>query len=82
MGTADMSKMDYPDPDEKSWVSPNQFTGMRTSTLEAKLKKLEATLEKIDSGEAEGGGGSPREGLLEQIEDIEAELHRRLVEIS
>lgn len=60
----------------------NQFTGVRTATLEAKLKRLEAALERIDSGEDEGGGGSPREGLLEQIEDIEAELHRRLVEIS
>lgn len=60
----------------------NQFTGMRTAALEAKLRKLEATLAKIDSGEDEGGGGSPREGLLDQIEDIEAELHRRNVEIS
>jgi hypothetical protein len=60
----------------------NQFTSMRTATLEAKLKKLEATVEKITSGEEEGGGGSPLEGLYEQIEEIEAELHRRLVEIS
>jgi hypothetical protein len=29
----------------------NQFTGVRTATLEARLKRLEATLERIDSGE-------------------------------
>ena len=60
----------------------NHFTGMRTSALEAKLRKLEATVAKIHSGEEEGGGGSPLEGLYDQIEDLEAELHRRNVEIS
>lgn len=59
-----------------------QFTGVRTATLESRLKKLETTLERIDNGEADGGGGSPREGMLDQIEEIEAELHRREVEIS
>lgn len=65
-----------------STATLNQFTGMRTVTLEAKLKRLNATVDKITSGEEEGGGGSPLEGLYEQIEDIEAELHRREVEIS
>ena len=60
----------------------NQFTGIRTATLEARLKRLEKTVSKITSGAEEGGGGSPLEGLYEQIEDIEAELHRREVEIS
>jgi len=60
----------------------NQFTGARTATLVARLKRLETTVAKITSGEEEGGGGSPLEGLYEQIEDIEAELHRREVEIS
>lgn len=60
----------------------NQFTGMRTATLEARLRRLNATVDKITSGDDEGGGGSPLEGLYEQIEDIEAELHRREVEIS
>ena len=77
-----MSKMDYPD-DAPSFAKPlNQFTGMRTASLEAKLLKLEAAVAKITSGEEEGGGGSPLEGLYDQIEDIEAELHRRNVEIS
>lgn len=60
----------------------NEFTGMRTSTLEANLKRLNAAVAKLTSGEEEGGGGSPLEGLYEQIEAIEAELHRREVEIS
>ena len=60
----------------------NHFSGMRTATLEAKLRKLDATVAKITSGEEEGGGGSPLEGLYDQIEDIESELHRRNVEIS
>lgn len=60
----------------------NQFTGMRTATLEARLKRLEKTVAKLTNGEEEGGGGSPLEGLYDQIEDIEAELHRREVEIS
>ena len=60
----------------------NEFAGKSTRSLEARLRKLEATVAKITSGEEEGGGGSPLEGLYEQIEDIEAELHRREVEIS
>jgi hypothetical protein len=60
----------------------NQFTGMRTAELRAKLRRLEKTVALIHSGEEEGGGGSPLEGLYDQIEDIEAELHRREVEIS
>lgn len=60
----------------------NEFTGVRTATLEAKLKKLEKTVDNIISGEEEGGGGSPLEGLYEQIENIEIELHRREVEMS
>ncbi len=75
-----MSKMDYPD--IPAIPALNRFTGMRTASLEAKLRKLEATCAKITSGEEEGGGGSPLEGLYDQIEDIEAELHRRNVEIS
>lgn len=67
---------------ETALTALNQFTGMRTATLEAKLKSLEKVVAKLVSGEEEGGGGSPLEGLYDQIEDIEAELHRRNVEIS
>ena len=60
----------------------NQFTGMRTEKLEKRLRSLEATVQSLTSGEEEGGGGSPLEGLYEKIEDIEAELRRRNVKIS
>lgn len=63
----------------------NEFTGIRTKSLEAKLRKLEAReaamRKSIDDGE-ELGGGSPFEALYEEMEAIEAELHRREVEIS
>lgn len=63
----------------------NEYTGVRTSTLEAKLRKLEKREEAMQKAIAEGeefGGGSPFEALQEEIEAIEAELHRREVEIS
>lgn len=63
----------------------NEFAGVRTKTLEAKLRKLEASeaamRKAIDDGE-ELGGGSPFEALYEEMEAIEEELHRREVEIS
>lgn len=55
----------------------NQFTGASTATLEKRLKRLEKTVAAIHSGEDEGGGGSPLEGLYERIDDLEAELLRR-----
>jgi hypothetical protein len=69
-------------PPEMETTKPNQFTGVRTAALEAKLRKLERTVAKIANGDEEGGGGSPLEGLYDQIEDIEVELHQRNVEIS
>lgn len=63
----------------------NEFSGVRTKTLEAKLRKLEAReaamRKAIDDGD-ELSGGSPFEALYEEMEAIEAELHRREVEIS
>lgn len=63
----------------------NEFSGVRTATLEARLRKLEKRYEAmrkaVDDGE-ELGGGSPFESILEQMDDLEAELHRREVEIS
>lgn len=63
----------------------NEFTGVRTATLEARLRKLEKRYEKmrkaVDDGE-ELGGGSPFEAILEQMDDLEAELGRREVERS
>lgn len=63
----------------------NEFTGIGTANLEAKLRKLEkreAEMQRaIDDGE-ELGGGSPFEALYEEMHAIEAELHRREVERS
>lgn len=63
----------------------NQFTGVRTAKLEARLRALEkrelALRKAIDDGE-ELGGGSPFEALYEEMDEIETELHRREVEIS
>lgn len=56
----------------------NQFTGMKTSALVIRLGRLNKTVDKIHSGDDEGGGGSPLEGLYEQIADLEAELVRRV----
>ena len=63
----------------------NQFTGVRTASLEAKLRKLEkreaAMRKAIEDGE-ELGGGSPFESLYEEMDAIEAELAHREREIS
>lgn len=63
----------------------NEFSGVRTASLEARLRKLEkreaAMRKTVDDGE-ELGGGSPFESLYEEIDALEAELHRREVEIS
>lgn len=63
----------------------NEFTGVRTKTLEARLRKLEPRYEELTKAVADGeelGGGSPMEGLHEEMDALEEELHRREVEIS
>jgi len=63
----------------------NEFTGIRTATLEARMRKLEkryaAMRKAVDDGE-ELGGGSPFEGLLEEMDAVEAEINRREIEVS
>ena len=63
----------------------NEFTGIRTATLEARLRKLEkreaAMRKSVDDGE-ELGGGSPFESMYEEMDAIEAELAHREREIS
>lgn len=63
----------------------NEFTGVRTAALEARLRKLEkreaAMKQAIEDGE-ELGGGSPFEALYEEMDAIEAELAHREREIS
>ena len=58
----------------------NEFTGVRTATLKARLRKLEqreaAMRRALDDGE-ELGGGSPFEALYEEMDALEAELHSR-----
>lgn len=66
-------------------VKLNKFTGVRTATLEARLRKLEKRYEAmrkaIDDGE-ELGGGSPFESIHEQMDELEAEINRREIEVS
>lgn len=63
----------------------NEFSGVRTTTLEARLRKLEkryaATRKAVDNGE-ELGGGSPFESILEEMDALETEIGRREVERS
>lgn len=63
----------------------NEFTGIRTATLEARLRKAEKRYEAmrkaVDDGD-ELGGGSPFEAIHEEMDELEAELHRREVERS
>lgn len=63
----------------------NEFTGVRTASLEARMRKLEkryeALCKSVDDGE-DLGGGSPLEGLHEEMDAVEAELNRREVERS
>lgn len=63
----------------------NEFSGVRTATLEARLRAAKRRYERlhkaVDDGE-ELGGGSPFESIHEEIDALEAELHRREVERS
>ncbi len=63
----------------------NEFTGISTRTLEARMRKLEKRYEAmrkaVDDGE-ELGGGSPFEGIHEEMDVLEAEINRREVERS
>jgi len=63
----------------------NEFTGVRTATLEARMRKLEKRYEAmrkaVDDGE-ELGGGSPFESIHEQMDALEAEINRREIEVS
>lgn len=63
----------------------NEFTGVRTAALYARMRKLEAreaAMKKaLDDGE-ELGGGSPFEGLYEEMDALEAEINRREIEVS
>lgn len=62
----------------------NEFSGVSTRTLEAKLRKAqrryEQMLKAVDDGEFVGG--SPFESIHEELDALEAELHRRAVERS
>lgn len=53
----------------------NQFTGASTKTLRIRLNNLRADWNSVRSGD--GHGGSPGEGILEMIVDLEDELTRR-----
>jgi hypothetical protein len=50
---------------------------MSTASLEAKLAKELADFADMRNSEEELGGGDPFEGVLERIDDLEAELKRR-----
>lgn len=60
----------------------NEFTGIRTATLERRLANIEKRIEEMSASDEELGGGSPYESLYEEMDDIETELHRREVERS
>jgi len=53
----------------------NQFTGMSDNALSERLQRLIRDWNSIRNGD--GHGGSPGEGTLEMITDIEYELERR-----
>ena len=53
----------------------NEFTGASTRTLKIRLKNMLVDLDEIRA--SDGHGGSPLEGILERIGDLEAELKRR-----
>lgn len=55
----------------------NQFTGMSTASLEAKLADELAALERMQNDDEGLGGGDPFEGILIRIDDLEAEIKRR-----
>lgn len=53
----------------------NQFTGMSDRTLRIRMMSLRREWRAIRS--SDGHGGSPGEGTLEMIDDLEAEMKRR-----
>lgn len=53
----------------------NQFTGASDRTLRLRLSNLRRDWKAVRSGE--GYGGSPGEGILEMIADLEDEIKRR-----
>ena len=55
----------------------NQFTGMSTASIEAKLANELATYSNMLNSDEELGGGSPLESILERIDDLETELKAR-----
>lgn len=59
----------------------NQFTGMSTEALIKKLKTLNKTCEELERDDGFEGGVSPRESLYGQIDDLQAEIDRRVQEL-
>lgn len=63
----------------------NEFTGIRTATLEARLRKAEQRYEAMRKAVNDGeelGGGSPFESIHEEMDALEAEINRREIERS
>lgn len=58
-------------------MAVNQFTGCSDKTLRARLKHQIEALDKFDNDPEAGGGGSPREFMLDRIEDLEREIEQR-----
>lgn len=56
----------------------NEFTGMSDRRLQALWHKLVGDLRAVRDGD--GHGGSPGEGIAEELEAVEREINRRFVE--
>lgn len=60
-------------------ITLNQFTGCSDKTLRARLKHQIEALDKFDNDPEAGGGGSPREFMLDRIEDVDGSINAHLL---